>query len=107
MSETTDNCTHTCYKCNKKLENVYWWIGDKYICKECYDLWHKPIYSRLERDELHDKLLENQNQKAIECLKEVQGWIFSRFVFETEGMAILDFIDNKIKELEGKDDTTR
>lgn len=43
-----------------------------------------------------------QNQKAIECLKEVKEWISKNIMFDTEGVVILAYIDTKIKELERK-----
>lgn len=45
----------------------------------------------------------NQNQKAIECLKEVEEWIFKNIMFDTEGIIILNYIQNKIKELKGEE----
>lgn len=44
----------------------------------------------------------NQNQKAIECLKEVRGNFYA-----FDSIELLGYIDNKIKELEGNNDKTR
>jgi hypothetical protein len=59
--------------------------------------------------EFIDNLEANQNQKAIKCLKEIRRLMFGT---DKEGLCFgtltwqenMEFIDNKIKELEKEDD---
>ena len=76
--------------------------------------------------EFIDNLEANQNQKAIECLKEVKdNFCSARMIFfadcelsqkekdlildhqEEDKRILVDLIDNKIKELEGNNDKAR
>lgn len=114
-----------CYICNKDLENAetYYFDCEKYTCNNCYELYHKPKYNEIQRNELINHYQKLQNQKAIECLKEVkENFCSAKMIFFTDcGLSkkekdlildnqeedkriLADLIDNKIKELEGKDD---
>lgn len=58
---------------------------------------------------LNKKIKPNQNQKAIECLKEVKEYISTNIFYvvieeDISGKEINQFIDNKIKELEKGDE---
>lgn len=106
-----------CNRCNKdlSLEN-FWTIEDDYICEECYDLYHKPKYSQIQFDAVIDNFIKGENQKAIECLKElerdIREIVDSRYVgvggsqatLYVDYLATLNLIDNKIKELEERNE---
>lgn len=105
-----------CAKCNKDLEKemVYHIVDDQYICCRCYDFYHRPKYNELDFDNLRKVFRNEENQKTIECLKElerdIREIIDSRYVgvggsqatLYVDYLATLGLIDNKIKELEGK-----
>ena len=62
-----------------------------------------PVTKLNEQDQQIAELQENQNQKAIECLKEVLEELnYGDYAFGTIAkQEVRDIIDNKIKELGG------
>lgn len=62
-----------------------------------------PVTKLNEQDQQIAELQENQNQKAIECLKEVKEDLnYGDYAFGSIAIQeVRDIIDNKIKELGG------